>query len=33
MNGRGGGKPDIAQGGAPTLDGVKEAIELIKSNL
>ena len=33
LDGRGGGKPDFAQGGAPTLDKIDEAIAAIKSKL
>lgn len=33
LEGHGGGKPDIAQGGAASLDKINEAIELIKSML
>ena len=33
LNGRGGGKPDIAQGGAPTLDAIEEAKAAIKAKL
>ena len=33
MNGRGGGKPDFAQGGCKSLDGIEEAIKAIKSSL
>lgn len=33
LNGRGGGKPDFAQGGAPTLDKIEEAITAVKSKL
>lgn len=33
LNGRGGGKPDFAQGGAPTLDKIDEAVAAVKSKL
>ncbi|WP_408609978.1 DHHA1 domain-containing protein [Intestinibaculum porci] len=33
LNGRGGGKPDIAQGGAPTLDAIEDAKEAVKAKL
>ena len=33
MNGRGGGKPDFAQGGCKSLEGLEEAIKAIKSSL
>ena len=33
LDGRGGGKPDFAQGGAPTLDKIDEAIAALKSKL
>ena len=33
LDGRGGGKPDFAQGGAPTLDKIDEAITALKSKL
>lgn len=33
LNGRGGGKPDMAQGGCPALDHIDEAVALIKSKL
>ena len=33
LDGRGGGKPDFAQGGAPTLDKIDEAITAVKSKL
>ena len=33
LDGRGGGKPDFAQGGAPTLDKIEEAITAVKSKL
>lgn len=33
MNGRGGGKPDFAQGGCSSIDGLDKAIEQIKASL
>ena len=33
LDGRGGGKPDFAQGGAPTLDKIDEAVAAVKSKL
>ncbi|HAV19328.1 MAG TPA: hypothetical protein DCX18_09030, partial [Erysipelotrichaceae bacterium] len=33
MNGRGGGKPDMAQGSFENLDRINEAVELIKSKM
>lgn len=33
LNGRGGGKPDIAQGGAPTLDAIEDAKAAVKAKL